>query len=233
RGPGAAKAQGPRGPVLGPAGTAPGPQENRGALQDMSHVALVRSICRCARTVREPALVLQELDEAVARALGQGGEPGPAYLDFPTDTLRGDVPRRVQLEEHFRPKRSALLLPDPDDVRRAVDLPWSARRPVVIPGRGARGAGPELVRFLDRLGAVYLDTGESRGLVPEDHPAFVAAVRAGAMGDADALVTVGRRLDFQLGYGSPAIFGGARLVRIADAPSELRDNRRGAVEIFA
>ncbi len=53
------------------------------------------------------------------------------------------------------------------------------------------------------------------------------------MGEADGVVTVGRRLDFQLAYGSPAIFGSARLVRIADAPSELRDNRRGAVEIFA
>ena len=46
-------------------------------------------------------------------------------------------------------------------------------------------------------------------------------------------MTVGRRLDFQLAYGSPAIFGNARFVRIGDAPSEIRDNRRGAVEIFA
>ncbi len=47
------------------------------------------------------------------------------------------------------------------------------------------------------------------------------------------MVTVGRRLDFQLAYGSPAVFGTARFVRIADAPSELRDNRRGAVEMLA
>src|SRR6202022_3447426 len=47
------------------------------------------------------------------------------------------------------------------------------------------------------------------------------------------VVTVGRRLDFQLAFGSPAVFGGARFVRIADAASELRDNRRGAVELFS
>jgi len=47
------------------------------------------------------------------------------------------------------------------------------------------------------------------------------------------VVTVGRRLDFQLAYGSPAVFGSAKFVRIADCAAELRDNRRGAAEIFA
>ena len=58
-------------------------------------------------------------------------------------------------------------------------------------------------------------------------------MRGTVMGDADVVLTVGRRLDFQLAYGSPAVFGAAQFVRIADAPAELRDNRRGAVEILA
>jgi acetolactate synthase-1/2/3 large subunit len=61
----------------------------------------------------------------------------------------------------------------------------------------------------------------------------VAAVRGSVMGEADLIITVGRRLDFQLAYGSPAVFGDAKFIRIADAPSELRDNRRAAVELFA
>ena len=230
---GIANAHVSRAPVLVLSGVVPRPQENRGGLQDMTHTELLRSITRYARTVREPALVLQELDEAVARAFGQGGEPGPAYLDFPTDTLRAEVPGPVQLEEHFRPKARALLLPDPSAVQAAVELLWSAHRPLVISGRGARGAGPELQRLLERVGAVYLDTGESRGLVPDDHSAVVAAMRGSVMTEADVVVTVGRRLDFQLAFGSPAVFGGARFLRIADAASELRDNRRGAVEVFA
>lgn len=87
--------------------------------------------------------------------------------------------------------------------------------------------------LLDRLGAVYLDTGQSRGLVPDAHPSAVGAMRGTVMGDADVVLTVGRRLDFQLAYGSPAVFGQARFVRTADAAAELRDNRRGAVEIPA
>lgn len=230
---GMANAHVSRAPVLVLSGGPPGPQENRGGLQDLPHPDMARPITRYARTVREPALVLQELDEAVSRAFGQGGEPGPVYLDFPTNTLRGAVPKVLQLEEHFRPKPRPVLLPRDEDVAAAVELLWSAKRPLVISGRGARGAGPELRALLDRLGALYLDTGESKGLVPDTHPSLVAAMRGSVMGQADVVVTIGRRLDFQLAYGSPAVFGPAQFLRIGDAPSEIRDNRRGVVELFA
>jgi acetolactate synthase-1/2/3 large subunit len=230
---GIANAHVARAPVVVLSGVPPRPQENRGALQDIVHTDLVRSITRAACTVREPTLTLQELDSAWSRALGEGGDPGPVYLDFPTDTLRAEVPRAIQLPEHFAARPRRALFPDPDAVAAAVELSWSARRPLVISGRGARGASASLVALLDALGAVYLDTGESRGLVPDDHPSVMSAMRGKVMGEADLVLTVGRRLDFQLGYGSPAVFGDARFVRIADAPSELRDNRRGAVELHA
>jgi len=230
---GIANAHVARAPMLVLAGLPPRPQENRGALQDLVHTDLVRSITRYARTVREPSLALQELDEAVSRAFGEGGEPGPVYLDFPTDTLRAEVPRALQREEQLRPKPRPSIPPDPAAARAAADLLGNARRPLVISGRGARGDGKALLRLLDWLGALYLDTGESRGLVPDEHPSVVAAMRGTVMGEADVVLTVGRRLDFQLAYGSPAVFGEARFVRIADVASELRDNRRGDVEIFA
>ena len=222
-----------RATVLVLSGTPPRAQDNRGALQDLPHTEFVRPITRYARTVRDPTLVLQELGEALGRATGQGGDPGPVYLDFPTDVLRAEVPRHLQLAEHFAPRARLVLAPEPNESARAMEILWSARRPLVISGRGARGAGPALVALLDRSGALYLDTGESRGLVPDEHPSVVTAIRGSVMAEADVVVTLGRRLDFQLAYGSPAVFGSARFIRIADAPSELRDNRRGAVELFA
>ncbi|MCG5236322.1 thiamine pyrophosphate-binding protein [Xanthobacter oligotrophicus] len=230
---GIANANVSRAPVLILSGTSPRPQENRGGLQDMDQSQLVRPLTRYARTVREPTLALAELDEAIACALGEGGVPGPAFIDFPVDTLRAPFPQALQLEEQMAAKPRCMALPDPDQVAAAVDILWNARRVLVISGRGARRAGPELVALLDRLGAVYLDTGESRGLVPDDHPAVVSAMRGAVMGDADVVLTVGRKLDFQLGFGSPAVFNGATFVRISDAAAEVRDNRRGAVAIVA
>jgi acetolactate synthase I/II/III large subunit len=229
---GIANAHVARASVMVLSGTPPQFQENRGALQDMVHTEFVRPITRYARTVRNADLVLQELDEAMARASGHGGEPGPVYLDFPVDTLRATVSPAMQLPEYFLPRTPVTLTPDQAAIAQAVELLWGAKRPLVISGRGARGAGAAVCELLDRTGALYLDTGESRGLVPEDHSSVVAAMRGTVMGDADVVITLGRKLDFQLAYGSPAVFGAASFLRIADNGGELRDNRRGVVELL-
>jgi acetolactate synthase-1/2/3 large subunit len=204
-----------------------------GPLQDIPHVDLLRPVTRTSRTLRVADQVVRELDEAVARAEGDAGEPGPSYVEVPTDVLRTDVAPSLVLDDWMAPKPRRVMLPDPAVVAEAVEVLWSARRPAVIAGRGARTAGPALLRFLDASGAFYLDTQESRGLVPADHPSFAGAIRANIMQDADAVLVVGRRLDYQLGYGSPAVFPHARFVRVADNAGELVDNRRGTPEILA
>jgi len=208
-------------------------QANMGPLQDIPHVDILRPVTRTARTARVPEQVVRELDEAIARAGGDAGEPGPVYLEIPTDVLRTEVAPSLVLDDWLRPKSRRVMLPDPDAISEAVEVMWSARRPAVIAGRGARGAGAALARFLEASGAFYLDTQESRGLVSQDHPAFAGAMRAAIMSDADAVLVVGRRLDYQLGYGSPAVFPRARFVRLADTAGELIDNRRGSPEILA
>lgn len=221
-------------PVLVIGGCPPRPQANMGPLQDIPHVDILRPVTRRARTLRVPEQVIRELDEAVALAMGDAGEPGPVYVEIPTDVLRAAVPETLVLEEWLRPKPPRRLLPDPASVEAAVVALWGARRPLVITGRGARKAAAELVRLLDATGAVYLDTQESRGLVPSDHPGFVGAMRGQVMSEADLVLVIGRKLDYQLGYGSPAVFPAARrFVRIADTAAELIDNRRGDPEILA
>lgn len=222
-----------RAPVLLIGGCTSRPQANMGPLQDIPHVDILRPLTRLARTARVPEQVVRELDEAVARALGDCGEPGPAYVEIPTDVLRTRVPPQLVLDEWLAAKPPRRLPPDPALIAEAVDAFWSARRPLVLTGRGARGASPELVRFLDRTGALYLDTQESRGLVPAAHPSFVSGARAAAMREADVVLLVGRKLDYQVGYGSPAVFPEARFIRLADNPGELIDNRRGRPELLA
>jgi acetolactate synthase-1/2/3 large subunit len=220
-------------PVLLIGGCPPRPQVNMGPLQDIPHADILRPVTRLSRTARVAEQVLRELDEAMARATGDLGEPGPVYLEIPTDVLRIDIPPALVLDDWLTPKPPRLLPPDPASVAAAVDALWSARRPVVVTGRGARDAGAALIRLLDASGALYLDTQESRGLVPSDHPSVVGAMRAAAMADADVVLLVGRKLDYQLGYGSPAVFPHATFIRIADNAGELIDNRRGQPELLA
>ncbi|HET9975951.1 MAG TPA: thiamine pyrophosphate-binding protein [Burkholderiaceae bacterium] len=220
-------------PVLLIGGCPPRPQDDLGPLQGIDHVAILSPVTRHARTLRVADQIARDLDKAWALAVGDGGPPGPAYVEIPTDVLRETVPPRLVLDEHLRATVRPPLHPDAGDVARAAALIRSARRPLVVTGRGARGAGAALRRLLDASGAVYLDTQESRGLVDGAHASVVGAVRARAMQEADLVLVVGRKLDYQMGYGSPAVFKQATFVRIADHADELRDNRRGAVELLA
>jgi acetolactate synthase-1/2/3 large subunit len=220
-------------PVLLIGGCTSRPQVNMGPLQDIPHTEILRPLTRQSRTLRVADQVLREFDEAIARAMGDGGEPGPVYLEIPTDVLRSDLPPALVQEDWLAPKPARVLPPDPAAVEEAARAIRAARRPLVIPGRGARRAGASLAKLLDATGALYLDTQESRGLVPQDHPSFAGAIRGQAMAETDLVVVVGRKLDYQVGYGSPAVFPHARFIRIADCPSELIDNRRGLPEILA
>ncbi len=220
-------------PVLLIGGCTSRPQANMGPLQDIPHVDILRPVTRQSRTARVADHVVRELDEAVARAFGDLGEPGPVYIEIPTDVLRTRVAPQLVLDDWMRAKPARTIPPEAGAVAKAVDALWSAKRPLVITGRGARGAGAEIVRLLDACGAVYLDTQESRGLVPGSHASFVGAMRAAAMTDADTVLVIGRKLDYQVGYGSPAVFPNARFLRLSDTAGELVDNRRGDPEMLA
>lgn len=220
-----------RASVLVIGGCPPARQDHMGPLQGTPHVAILQPITRLARTLRIADQVIRELDHALACAQGSANLPGPVYVEIPTDVLRTSVASAAVLPEYLTRRAPARCLPDPDAIGRVAALLAGARRPLVISGRGACGAGDALTALLDASGAVYLDTQESRGLVPADHPSFAGATRAAAMTEADLVLTAGRKLDYQLGYGSPAAFPAARFIRVAACAGERDDNRPGEANI--
>ncbi len=221
-------------PVLVISGRVPRPQTGMGGLQDIPQATVVAPLCRRVEVVSERHHVLPRLDAVLDAALGADGSPGPAYIDFPTDLLREPLADPELDRSWMAPRAATRPTPDPGEIARAAAVLQGARRLLVIAGRGARRAPAEVVGFLDATGGLYLDTAESRGTVPEDHPGHIPAVRARAMREADTVVTLERRLDFQLAYGSRAVFApDARFVRIGRAREETAENRRGDVEVRA
>ncbi|CAN5724676.1 thiamine pyrophosphate-binding protein [soil metagenome] len=222
-----------RSPVLILSGRPPRLQTGMGAMQDIAQGEIVRPVCRLVEQVSERHHVIPRLDKTIAAALGAAtGATGPAYIDFPTDLLDetvhdADIPALA-----MQPRTTAVRAPDPAAVALAAALIGSSSRIVVIGGRSVRTAAPEVRQFLAQAHALYLDSGESRGVIRDDMPGFVPAVRGRAMSEADLVITLGRRLDFQLGYGSPAVFAPqARFLRIGTSFDELGENRRGDVEM--
>jgi acetolactate synthase I/II/III large subunit len=220
-------------PLVVISGRTPRPQTGMGAMQDIAQSRMLAPICQSAESVWDQRHVVSQLDAAFASALGVHGRPGPAYVDFPVDLQ----------EEPLDPAAAALplvkrtLSPRPApaaEIAAAASLVQAGKRVLVIAGRSARTAREVLPQFLEQTESVFLDSAETKGLLAAGHERHVPAVRGKALREADLVITLGRRLDFQLAYGSAAVFApGARFLRIGNGFTETAENRPGDVEIHA
>lgn len=223
-----------RTPLLVISARVPDAQAGMGALEEVPQADLVRPVCRYVREISDARHVLPGLHMAVSAALGSEGPAGPVYVDFNPNLLNQPI-ADWHLDSHwFEPVVRPARLPHDDSIALAADLLRNSRRPLAIGGRGVVGAGAALEKFLQTSGCLYLDTRESRGVLPPDNPSSIPALRGRAMSEADLVITLGRRLDFELAYGSGAVFSqSARFIRIGRNAEELSENRRGDVEVCA
>ena len=192
-------------PVLVIAGHPPRPQYGSGAMQEIPQLQIAAPICRFAAHVGDVDQVAPAMVSAWAAAVGCDGPAGPSYLELPRDLL--DETHPVDPSEMAPPALSPSSdCPSREMLERASEMIASSRRPLVVAGHSIHACRDDFIDFLDLVDGVYVDSADSRGAVNEEHASYVPALRARAMAEADLVITVGRRLDFQLGYGSSAVF---------------------------
>ena len=220
-----------RSPMLVIAGRSPLMQFERGALQEMDHLELVRPITTWARCVYET----QRIPEYVAAAFraAMTGRRGPAFLEIPMDIMFRRVEEKgVYFPQSYRPQ--GRLYPDPKEIKKAAEFISKADRPVVMAGSAVywQEAHQDLRQFVELIQSpVYLNA-MGRGSLPQEHPLFFSRSRRSALSRADAIVIIGTPLDFRLGYGK-RFNPEARTVQIDTDPTELARNRDIDVPIEA
>ena len=220
-------------PILVIGGCPPTKQKNKGPLQDIPHIEILKSITRYARTASVSSEVIREINFAYSCSIGQIAPPGPSYIEIPTNILRKNLKQDLILEEFFKEEKKYIIHPNPKDIELAIETIQKSKKPILISGRGAKGCSHEIERLITKTDILYLDTQESRGLVSYKNSNNVYAARGKAFSEADLVILVGRKLDYQLAFGSKAVFKNATFIRISDSTEELIDNRRGFPEIYA
>src|SRR5690349_17247271 len=118
-------------------------------------------------------------------------------------------------------------------VRRALDVLKTAKRPLIILGKGAAyaQADSEIKTFVEKSGAPFLPMSMAKGLLPDLHPQCAGAARSTVLKDADVVMLIGARLNWLLSHGKGKTWGDApkKFIQVDIEPKEMDSN----VEIVA
>jgi pyruvate dehydrogenase (quinone)/pyruvate oxidase len=162
---------------------------------------------------------------------------GVAHVTIPVDVQEQDAgsgrsKRNVPGHTSDVMARSARL-PDDWDLKRAADVLDAGRKVTILAGAGALGAGEELERLAEHLGAPIVKALLGKAVVPDASPYTTGAIgllgtrpSQEAMEDCDTLLIVGSSFPYLEFYPKP---GQARAVQIDLDP--MRVGLRYPVEV--
>ena len=102
------------------------------------------------------------------------GRPGPVILAIPEATGQYD-----ETADPYTPVKGWKALPDPADVRTAVEMLMQAQSPLLYAGEGViyADAVTELKAFVELANVPVITTLKAKGAFPENHPLFVGGAR--------------------------------------------------------
>ncbi|MGJ4949107.1 oxalyl-CoA decarboxylase [Bradyrhizobium sp. HKCCYLS20291] len=204
----------------------------QGDYEEMDQLAIAKPLCKAAFRV----LHAQDIGIGFARAIraAVSGRPGGVYLDLPAK-LFGQVMNAqagsASLVKVIDP--SPAQIPSPDSVKRALDVLKSAKRPLIILGKGAAYAQADeaIKTFVEKSGVPFLPMSMAKGLLPDLHPQCAGAARSTVLKDSDVVMLIGARLNWLLSHGKGKSWGDApkKFIQVDIEPKEMDSN----VEIAA
>jgi acetolactate synthase-1/2/3 large subunit len=217
-------------PVLVIGGAAPLGLWDRGALQEMNQIDLLRPITKWARTVHETPRIAEYTASAFRQMMN--GKPGPVFLEIPMDVLNNFADTEAFFDPgeptSYRP--AGRTIADPGDIVRAAALLEKAQRPVIMAGTAVWwcDAAAPLRALAERLQAPVFLNGAGRGCLPPSHPLFFSAARRKALEGADTILAIGTRMDFRLNHGQPPLIPAEAKLLWFDLAGEDEGVNRGA-----
>jgi oxalyl-CoA decarboxylase len=207
----------------------------QGDYEEMDQLAIAKPLCKAAFRV----LHAEDIGVGVARAIraAVSGRPGGVYLDLPAKLF-------PQAMDAIAGKNSLIKvvdaaprqIPAAEAVKRAVDLLKSAKKPLIILGKGAAyaQADADIRALVEKTGIPYLPMSMAKGLLPDTHAQCASAARSYVLPEADVVMLIGARLNWLLSQGKGKTWGGAtskswggqKFVQIDISPQEADSNVR-------
>lgn len=183
-------------------GQVPTPLIGNDAFQEADIVGITRPCTKHNYLVKD----IRDLPRIIKESfyIATTGRPGPVLVDIPKDVLTATLP------DYKYPDKAAIESYQPNykghpgQIRKALELILSSKRPVVYAGGGVvlSNASAEMKAFSEKLGIPTTTTLMGLGAFPGTHPLFMGMLGMHgtyaanmAVMNTDCLIAVGARFD--------------------------------------
>lgn len=163
-------------PLIAITGNVPCDLIGRDSFQEIDITGVTMPITKHNYFVKDVTKLADIIREAFQIAMS--GRPGPVLIDVPKDVQTAVT--------EFIPKEKVKKLPNKfvnereaeEDIKSAAELLTKAKRPFILVGGGAIGAGlrDDIQEFADRTGAYIGSTFMGLSCIPTDNPRFLGMV---------------------------------------------------------
>jgi len=207
----------------------------QGDYEEMDQLAVAKPLAKAAFRV----LHAGDIGVGIARAIraAVSGRPGGVYLDLPAKLFAQTMDAELGTKSLIKVVDPApRQIPAQDAVQRALELLKSARRPLILLGKGAAyaQADADIRVLIERTGIPYLPMSMAKGLLPDTHEQSAAATRSYVLPEADVVMLIGARLNWLLSHGKgktwggqdPKAWGGQKFIQVDISPQEADSNVR-------
>jgi len=200
----------------------------QGDYEEMDQLAVARPLCKAAFRVLHAA----DIGIGVARAIraAVSGRPGGVYLDFPAKLFAQVMDAEAGAKSLVKVIDPApAQIPVPEAVKRALDVLKSAKRPLIILGKGAAyaQADDQIRAFVEKAGVPFLPMSMAKGLLADTHPQCAGAARSTVLKDSDVVMLIGARLNWLLSHGKGKTWGephSKKFIQVDIEPKEMDSN---------
>ena len=205
----------------------------QGDYEEMDQLAIAKPLCKAAFRVLHAADIGIGVARAIRAALS--GRPGGVYLDLPAKLFSQIMDAEAGAASLVKVIDPApAQLPAPSAIQRAIEVLKSAKKPLIILGKGAAyaQADADIKAFVEGTGIPYIPMSMAKGLLPDTHPLSAGAARSTVLKDSDVVLLIGARLNWLLSHGKGKQWGpvgSKKFIQIDIEPREMDSN----VEIVA
>ncbi len=209
------------------------------AFQEVDFTGITQGVTKHNWLVTDPDEIPRIIKEAFHVATT--GRPGPVVVDFPKDVANAKTdwnwPDEVDLPGYNPPGP-----PEPEAVRKALELIYQAERPVVYVGGGVikANASEALAEFIKLTDFPLVTTLMARGAFPDSdshhlgmpgmHGSYAAVT---AIQKSDLLISLGARFDDRVTGKVSAFAPNAKVIHVDIDPAEIGKVRRPDVPVIA